>query len=294
MPIDFTCPHCGHPTRVAEVHAGRTGPCAACGQAITLPTLDESRRQGRQVRRGSPAALLLMVGGVGFIGLLMIALLLALLAPLRGTSHAQARIRESQNNLRQIALALHNYHATYNSLPPAYVADAEGNPLHSWRVLLLPCLDRDDLYSRYDFDEPWDGPNNRLLLAEMPAVYRSPSDLEGSDGVGYAVVVGDRTLFPPGGEAVAFAQVRDGLSNTIMVVEVHDSGVAWLEPADLEFDSMAMVVNDYVDNGIASGESGAANIALADGEVRELRVNTPPDSIRAALTRDGGEFIPLP
>jgi len=37
MPIPFTCPHCGHPTTVDDQFAGQTGPCAACGQTITVP-----------------------------------------------------------------------------------------------------------------------------------------------------------------------------------------------------------------------------------------------------------------
>lgn len=294
MPIHYTCPHCGHPSRVADHYAGRSGPCAACGQQITLPTLEQSRLTGSHARNGSHASLLFMVGGVGFIGLLMLGLLLALLAPLRGNSHAKNRIRDSQNNLRQIAIALHNYEAAYGTFPPAYLTDAEGEPMHSWRVLLLPYLGENNLYSRYDMDEPWDGPNNRKLMAEIPSIYRSPSDVEESDSVSYMVVVGEQTVFPPDGEAIGFESIHDGASNTILVAEVYDSDVAWTEPEDLEFDSMAMVVNDYVDPGIASGEREAANVAMADGIVRELSTNTPPAAIRAAITRGNSDHVPLP
>jgi predicted RNA-binding Zn-ribbon protein involved in translation (DUF1610 family) len=37
MPISFTCPHCGKQTSVADQYAGQSGPCASCGQKITIP-----------------------------------------------------------------------------------------------------------------------------------------------------------------------------------------------------------------------------------------------------------------
>src|SRR4051812_10595310 len=74
-------------------------------------------------------------------------------------------------HLKEIGIALHNYHADYGVFPPAYVADASGRPLHSWRVLILPYLEQKPLYNRYNFSEPWDGPNNRRLASQMPGVY---------------------------------------------------------------------------------------------------------------------------
>lgn len=71
---------------------------------------------------------------------------------------------ESLTHLRQIGLALHSFHATFNRFPPAIVVGPDGKPWHSWRVLLLPYLDERALYEEYKWDEPWDGPNNRRLI----------------------------------------------------------------------------------------------------------------------------------
>ena len=60
-------------------------------------------------------------------------------------------------------MAVANYHETYGCFPPAYVADRDGKPMHSWRVLILPFLEQRELYNAYNFAEPWDGPNNRKL-----------------------------------------------------------------------------------------------------------------------------------
>ena len=60
-------------------------------------------------------------------------------------------------------MAVANYHDTYGRFPAAYVADRDGRPMHSWRVLILPLLEQRTTYDAYDFAEPWDGPNNRRL-----------------------------------------------------------------------------------------------------------------------------------
>lgn len=80
-----------------------------------------------------------------------------------------------QANLRAIGLALQAYHADHGCYPPAYMADASGRPLHSWRVLILPYLGEPELFRAYRFDEPWDGPNNARLATWMPELYQCPA-----------------------------------------------------------------------------------------------------------------------
>jgi hypothetical protein len=115
----------------------------------------------------SPAAVLALLAGC--MSLLRIA------APVELSRRSACVV-----NLKQIALALHNYHDTYGTFPPAYVADENGRPMHSWRVLILPFLESSDVYSKYRFDEPWDGPHNRLLADRMPYAYRCPSESRNS------------------------------------------------------------------------------------------------------------------
>src|SRR5262249_21734482 len=81
------------------------------------------------------------------------------------TAVAQVRVAtrrmQSTNNLKQIALAMHSYHDTMGRFPPAIVRDKEGKPLYSWRVLLLPYLEQQNLYNQFKLDEPWDSEHNR-------------------------------------------------------------------------------------------------------------------------------------
>src|SRR5262249_7322884 len=75
-------------------------------------------------------------------------LVLAWCIPIRPDGHAIAQRRSRCiYKLRQIGMALHSYHDKFGSFPPAYIADENGRPIHSWRVLLLPYLGQTELYN---------------------------------------------------------------------------------------------------------------------------------------------------
>ena len=142
----------------------------------------------------------------------------------------------------------------------------DGKPWHSWRVLLLPYLEERRLYDRYRFSEPWDGPHNRRLAAEFPTlrIYRCPSESPDGTSCSYFAIVGDRTMWPPDGATWNPEDAPDGLSKTLQLVEVSDSGVHWMEPRDLRFDAMTFRVNAGQGVGIRSRHGDLANAAFAD------------------------------
>jgi hypothetical protein len=199
------------------------------------------------------------------------------------SSRSAVRRMTCANHLKEIALALHNYHDAYGTFPPAYVADSNGRPMHSWRVLLLPFLEEKTLYEQYAFDEPWDGPNNRQLLPRMPQVYACPSAVAVSEtGQGqptyhtsYVAVVGPTTVWP-GTVPRSFSEIRDGTSNTALLIEIDNSTIPWLEPRDLAFDAALAVTAaaDPVFTGNHRSESffyeyaGGRQLVLVDGSVR--------------------------
>ena len=206
-----------------------------------------------------------------------------------------------KNNLLQITLALQNYHDAYGSFPPAYIADANGRPMHSWRVLILPFMEQRNLYDLYRFDEPWNGPNNSKLAVHFPYVYRCPKDYDDPQRfeTSYVAVLGEATAWSDDKPLTA-RDFADGTGNTLMIVEVHESGVHWMEPRDLHISQMPLAVNAPRGQGISSAHAGrnkppaGANCAFADGHVDYLPNDTPPEALRAALTRAGGEEIELP
>src|SRR5437588_6801844 len=103
--------------------------------------------------------------------------MVALLLPAVQAAREAARRAQCTNNLKQIGLAMHNYHSSNNCFPPAFTTDRDGKPLLSWRVLLLPYLECSSLYANFHLDEPWDSPHNRPLVNQMPSVFACPSDL---------------------------------------------------------------------------------------------------------------------
>src|SRR4051812_3837711 len=76
---------------------------------------------------------------VGLVVVLALAsfIFIGMLSPGGGSREAPRRTK-CKNHLKDIALALHNYHDAYGTFPPAYIADQNGRPMHSWRVLILP------------------------------------------------------------------------------------------------------------------------------------------------------------
>jgi prepilin-type processing-associated H-X9-DG protein len=197
------------------------------------------------------------------------------------------------NNLKQIGLALYAYHDRYGSFPPAFIADASGRPIHSWRVLILPFLEEESLYDQYDFREPWDGPNNIRLLGKMPRLYACPwhwNDARPTNRTSYAAITGPGTMFP-GAEPTDMGRVSDGSSNTLMIVEVENVDIPWTAPVDLDLGTMSFQVNDPKRPSIASRHPGGANVSYVDGMVRFLLEATTPETLRALITRAGGEKI---
>lgn len=227
--------------------------------------------------------------GISLVGLAFSA---CLGLPGLGSGPKPARRMQCGNHLKQIGIALHNYHDVYGSFPPPLVTDANGKPMHSWRMLILPFCESKSVYDRYDFSEPWDGPNNSKLAAEMPDCFRCParSEKQPKSETSYAVVTGPQTMWP-GERATKISDIADKTSDTIMVVEVADSGIHWMEPRDLHVAQMPMAINPARGQGISSPHAGVALAVYADGHSQALTSNTPPEILPALLTIAGGETI---
>jgi len=303
MPISFTCPHCGRQTSVADQYAGQTGPCVGCGGLITIPgapmaalqdisaTQLAAPRPGRTSAPGWVIALLV----VGAVGGLCICGGGVFLLPAMQAGREAGRRTVCTNNLKTIGLAMQQYQQQHGTFPPGYVSDENGRPKHSWRVLLLPYLDP-GLAGQYNYDEPWDGPNNRRLAGQMPDVFRCPSESPGAAPSGnttsYVVVNSPGAIFD-GMNACGLAEITDGIFNTLLVVEAADSNIPWMEPRDLNLGQMNLMLG-ATDFGIASRHPNGANVLMADGTVHFLPSSTPPQEIQGLVTRAGGESVVVP
>ena len=223
-------------------------------------------------------------------------------------------LARSKNNLKYIGLAMHNFHDVHKTFPPAVVYGPDGKPWHSWRVLLLPFLDQAPLYNRYRFDEPWNGPNNKKLLSEMPELFRDPVYGETDDYyTHYAAVTGAGTAFPSQGfkmdpkqltrplininrsrGASRIRDITDGTSNSLLVGSVSpDRKIPWLKPEDVTFGKQFPALGQkgsfatpYEARGVKAGL-----FLYCDGSVRTIRADVDMKTLRNLLMIGDGNPI---
>ncbi len=215
--------------------------------------------------------------------------LLSALVPAAQAARTAAGHAQSSNNLKQIALAMHNYHDEHKHFPPQAIRSTGGKPLLSWRVALLPVFHQGDLYRQFKLDQPWDSEHNRKLIEKMPLIFVSPHLGDALIAKGMTSYLVPLSKTPPavwlarpddptkpiaGGknemvfdlpQGTGFARIRDGSSNTILVLEVHPkSSVIWTRPDDL-------VIGEEDPLAALTGQPGDAFLAaLCDGSVRNI------------------------
>jgi hypothetical protein len=192
---------------------------------------------------------------------------------------------QAQNNLKQIALAMHNYHDTIGRFPPQATYDKNGKPMLSWRVMILPYIEQQNLYNQFHLDEPWDSEHNKKLLAKMPTVYASPSDEKSHKDhtTHYQGFVGKGAFFE-GKKGIGIADIPDGTSNTIMIVEA-SKAVPWSKPEDLPYDP----AKELPKLGLPGAKGFLAS--LCDGSVRFFSPTIKPMTLRNLITRNDGNPI---
>jgi hypothetical protein len=249
--------------------------------------------------------------------LLFIALAIGVVVALVPTGGAPNAARRTScwNNGRQIALALERYRARNksDSYPPAYIVGPDGKPWHSWRMLILPDLEQHELYNKYNFDEPWDGPNNRMLWDQMPAIYRCQGRASAGcrDGVPFGahrysadfVAVVDLATCWPGAQGYKPTRRADNLATTILVLEHTGNRLPWTAPVDLTM-AQALTHLSTRSQGHIDLHHGLFTTTLESslylGVFRDMSAEFS-DSLgcatrplaRAMLTAEGGENIAL-
>lgn len=220
----------------------------------------------------------------------------------RGAREAAPR-SQCRNNLKAIGLALHQYHDEHGSFPPAYFADADGVPIHSWRVMILPYLGEKEkeLFDEYKFNEPWNGPSNIKLLDRVPYVYRCPSFVRDSRGwfstdetvkskTNHVIVDDPHGVFHRDAAATK-ADIEDGQYETVAVVETHNHVVDWLQPDDMTTDELLAEFGAAENETETHQHVGGTHFLLTDGSVRFISSLAPAETIRGSITKNGRETL---
>jgi hypothetical protein len=288
MPIHFACPLCGKQTVVSDQYAGQTGPCAACGGTITIP-LTSSIQPGPSSPSSSSGAstvlVMALVLGVGFLiccggaGMLFFV----------GRSQVQVAANRNLANihLKQIGLALHMYHDTYGTFPPAVVMDEKGTPLYSGRVLLLPFLEQEGLYRTFDKTKAWDAPENHSISHTPLMVFQDPANTTAASPsrTDFVFVTGPGTIFD-GTKSARFTDVHDGTSQTIGIVGTASGPDSWAAPSEWDVTTGGFPAS--------SQPKGRHLVMFLDGSVQTLDPGYATQYLQQLVQIQDGQSLPPP
>ena len=278
--------------------------------AIAAQTRIES---GRRVPSRRPAP----VFGFTLIELLVviaiIGVLLAISLPAVQSVRAATRLASCKNNLKQIGLALHQYHDLHRKLPMGcFERRLWGAPPtlrnFAWSAAILPGLEQASLYSQIDFHYAFDHQRNETAASTMLPVYLCPSSPVDNTKVRgechYGGLVGesmvtrfrttDGTLILD--RHLAFRDCTDGLSQTIIVSEdaVGPHG-EWINGSNVFVQSFG--INDSqapaFDNEIRSLHNGGAAVLLLDGSVHFAGEDMDRQILGRLITRSNHDHVSL-
>ena len=253
-------------------------------------------------RKRAPIGLIVLAAVAGAFVLAGGAAYLFILIPV-------AHAKKSENQLKQILLAVHNFHDSnlklpdgnhYQHDPATQFRDQQKVHRFSWRVDILPFINHKPLYDRFKFDEPWDSEHNLRVAQEMPDMYRAPGD-KSSNHTSFVAIADKDGAFPVptrelpnrNGER-QFGDFIDGL-RTIAMTRVEGSGIVWTDPTgDISIDDFVRLAEQGAVSPPGTGKVRGPSLLVGnmDGSVLYLPRKISAKTIRALCTRDGGELIP--
>ncbi len=198
---------------------------------------------------------------------------------------ASARMQD-QNNLKQLALAEHNYaDNNQDSLTGPYAQVSPGvlNTELSFRVSLLPYIESHDLYTRIDLNQPWDSPKNTPATSTPYKVFQSPDTPDATKpDTPYRVFYGGGALFEADGKPVKLTDIPDGASSTILFVHATET-VPWAKPQEFAY-TPTTPLPPLGSPGLGKG----FNAAMADGSVRFFKATIADADLRSLIEKADG------
>lgn len=173
------------------------------------------------------------------------------------------------NEVRQTALAMHNFESAYGRLP--FKPGPSQSDELSWRVRVLPFLDQNNLFQQFDLSQPWDSEANRPFSETRLPVFGIVGE---TNQTGLRWVQSD---------IERLADLTDGTSNTIAFIH-NAPPVPWAA-------NQPLTHNDAVRMFLALKPGETMIVGMYDGSVRRLSADTPIETFEALLTPAGGEVV---
>jgi len=196
------------------------------------------------------------------------------------------QLKQASENMKNVLLAVHNFESAYGHLP-ADIVDGDGKAILSWRVMILPYLEEDELYRKFKLDEPWDSKANKELIESIPKIYTPVRGKPKEKGMTFLRGFVGKDAFFEAGRKLRIADIfgGDGASNTVAVVEAGEPCL-WTKPEDLPFDADKDLPK------LGGQFDGDFHVGMADGSVRLVDGKSfVPKAFKAAITCSSGEVI---
>jgi hypothetical protein len=198
-----------------------------------------------------------------------------------------ARCQTCSWHLKQLGYGLHFFDTANGGLPPAYLCNGKGRPVHSWETFVAPYMSHYNWRSRegYNLKEPWDSPHNSRVHPRTFDELQCPSavvDDRSPSIVDYVAVVGPDTMWP-GDERVALAGAG---ADTILLIEMPKSDSRFLEPRSPTVDEFMARIKSPTGKGIRCIHPKGLAYLTVGGEVRWFPSDTDPEVIRKLFKRD--------
>jgi phage FluMu protein Com len=173
--------------------------------------------------------------------------------------------RLSQNNLKQLFLAISNFNDANNAWPSPNGGQMPIKGRLSWRVAILPYVEQGELYQKFKLNEDWYSPSNRKVLESnpMPKIFASPRPKPGEERkTYYQTFTGPFTVFPFANQQVPLNDFKRGRENVWMIAE-GARAVEWTRPDDISTQNASVQLGGIFD--------GDYNVVCADGMVHYVR-----------------------
>jgi hypothetical protein len=241
-------------------------------------------------------AILMIVGGMVVSGI--------------GKMRVAADRIKCANNLHQIGRCIHSYHDCYGYFPLAAKANPDLSVEHrlSWLYECIPFLESTNFHLRFDPQKGWDSDENRfgaltgyfpecLALPDLPPTSKFvPTHYLGITGLGVSAVwspLDDAKAGFFGYERkIRREDIKDGLSNTLAVVESAWARGAWTAAPD-SVRGLDPAGSPYlgVPGQFGGNHPGGTNVLLADASLRFLQSSLDPHLLEALATIAGHEEL---
>ncbi|PAY16447.1 hypothetical protein CKO51_26690 [Rhodopirellula sp. SM50] len=184
--------------------------------------------------------------------------------------------------MKQLGIAFYNYHDREKHLPPRCFVAADGKPLHSWLVAVLPDMDNLAFYRSIRLDLPWNADENARMRNTLPAGFGSPQLPVGHTVIRAPVFPG--SLWHGDGPPKRLDDITDPAANTILLIEApDDASIHWADPTPWVISEDDPIQDVF-------GDRDDARVLLADGSVLLLkRAEMDNQKLKAMLTIAAGD-----